>query len=108
MQLIIQVISSQRGSLRNRIVNDHKLEKFGFTVVEKKKVGRPHGWAKLHSSEPGRDGAINIEWSGRAKMLICRVITRGSGRPSRISGDFVDYLLARYRSAIVAINIGPG
>ncbi len=108
MQQIIQVLSSQRTSLRNRIVNDPKLEKFGFKVVEKKKVGRPHGWAKLHSLEPNRDGAINIEWSGRAKLLICRVVTRGSGRPSGITGDFIEYLLARFRSAISTINIVPG
>ena len=108
MQLVIQVISSQRGSLRNRIVNDQKLRNFGFMVVEKKRAGRPHGWAKLHSLEQDRDGAINVEWSGRAKMLICRVVTRGSGRPGRITGDFVDYLVARYRTAIVAINIVPG
>lgn len=108
MQLVIQVISSQKGSLRNRIVNDSKLEHFGFKVVEKKKVGRAHGWAKLHSLEPNRDGAINVEWSGRAKMLICRVITRGSGKPSGITGDFVVYLLARYRKSILAINIVPG
>ena len=52
MQLIIQVISSQPGSLRNRIVNDNKLKKFGFTVVEKKKVGRPHGWANFIARNP--------------------------------------------------------
>lgn len=103
MQLIIQVISFQRDSLRNRIVNDNKLKDYGLYVVEKKKVGRPHGWAKLHSLEPHRDGAINIEWSGRAKMLICRV-TRESLRPSGITGDFVEYLLARYRTHIMAVE----
>ena len=107
MQLVIQVISSQSNSLRNRIVNDKKLKDYDLYVVEKKKVGRPHGWAKLHSVAEKRDGAINIEWSGRAKMLLCRIITKGSGRPDRITGDFVDYLLSRYRKAIVAINIVP-
>ncbi len=107
MQLIIQVISSQSHSLRNRIVNDKKLKNYDFSVVEKKKVGRPHGWAKLHSVAENRDGAINIEWSGRAKMLLCRIITKGSGRPDRITGDFVYYLLSRHRKAIVAINIVP-
>jgi len=107
MQLVIQVISSQSHSLRNRIVNDKKLKEYDFYVVEKKKVDRPHGWAKLHSVAENRDGAINIEWSGRAKMLLCRIITKGSGRPDRIAGVFVDYLLSRYRKAIVAINIVP-
>ena len=107
MQLVIQVISSQSHSLRNRIVNDKKLKDYDLYVVEKKKVGRPHGWAKLHSVAENRDGAINIKWSGRAKMLLCRIVTKGSGRPDRITGDFVYYLLSRYRKAIVAINIVP-
>lgn len=107
MQLIVQVISSKGQSLRNRIVNDKKLSDFGLYVVKKKKVGRPHGWAKLHSLEENREGAINVEWNGRAKMLLGRVITKGAGKPNRITSDFINYLLARHRSAIVAINIVP-
>jgi len=61
MQLVNQVISSQSHSLRNRIVNDKKLKDYDFYVVEKKKVGRPHGRAKLHSVAENRDGAINID-----------------------------------------------
>ncbi len=107
MQLIVQVISSQGHSLRNRIVNDKKLKEFSLYVVEKKKLGRPHGWAKLHGLGENREGAINVEWNGRAKMLLGRVITKGASRPNRITSDFVNYLLARHRRAIVAINIVP-
>ena len=89
MQLVIQIISTQRHSLRNWIVNDKNLKDYDFYVVEKKKVGRPHGWAKLHSVAQNRDGAINIEWSGRAKMLLCRIVTKGSGRPASFGGSCV-------------------
>ena len=50
MQTVIQVITTGRGSLRNKIMSDAQLEKkFGFIKVWAKQPGRPHGWAKIHS-----------------------------------------------------------
>ena len=48
-----------------------------------------------------------MEWPQVTKMLICRVVTKGSGRPNLIIGDFVDYLLACHRTKIVIISIFP-
>ena len=105
MQTIIQVISKGTTSLRDRIVNDSKLEEFELYVVTKKKQGRSHGWAKLHMYHG--DGAINIQWHGASRTLICRVVTRG-GEPHSISSAFIDFLLARMRRQIAFIHVLPG
>ncbi len=107
MQTLVQVFSSHRRSLRDLIVNDRRLTKFQLAVVTEKKPGRPHGWAKLHSTDQEGFGAINLEWHQATKMLICRVITKGSGRPNIIIGDFIDYLLACHRTKIGTITIIP-
>jgi hypothetical protein len=54
-----------------------------------------------------RRGAVNIEWDADTKVLICRVVTRGRGKPNLIIGDFIDYLLKRFSRRIEAINIIP-
>jgi hypothetical protein len=105
MQTVIQVIATGRGSLRNKIMSDPQLEKkFGFIKIWHKQPGRPHGWAKIHSA---RDlhGAINLEWHARSSTLICRVVTKLGNKPNSIIGDFIDYLLARHQSRILAIHI---
>ena len=105
MQTVIQVIAKGRESLRHKIMNDPQLEpKFGFIKVWAKQPGRPHGWAKIHSA---RDlhGAISLEWHGRSRTLICRVVTKLGNKPNSIIGDFVDYLLARHQGRILAIHI---
>jgi hypothetical protein len=105
MQTVIQVITIGRGSLRNKIMTDPELErKFGFIKIWSKQPGRPHGWAKVHSA---RDlhGAINLEWHARSGTLICRVVTKLGNKPNSIIGDFIDYLLARHQSRILAIQI---
>jgi hypothetical protein len=107
MQTLVQVLSSHRRSLRDLIVNDRRLSKFHLAVVTEKKPGRPHGWAKLHSLDKNGQGAINMEWHPATKMLICRVVTKGSGRPNIVIGDFVDYLLACHRTKIEMIGISP-
>ena len=107
MQTVIQILTSASRSLRDRIVNDPNLKYFGLEVSEKQRAGRPHGWAKLHSTE-GEHGAINIEWLPSAKILMCRVVTRGGGRPAAITGAFVDYVLFKYKKEIVAMVIRPG
>ncbi|MEY2526085.1 MAG: hypothetical protein QOE73_856, partial [Verrucomicrobiota bacterium] len=89
---MIQVITTGRGSLRNKIMSDPQLEnKFGFIKVWHKQPQRPHGWAKIHSSRDAH-GAINLEWHGRSGTLICRVVTKLGNKPNSIIGDFIDYL----------------
>src|SRR3954452_4699964 len=103
MQTVIQVIASGRGSLREKIMTDRRLAKFGLVATEHQRPGRPHGWAKIHSETA--HGAINLEWHARSKTLICRVVTKLGNKPNSIIGDFVDYLLARHQSRILAIHI---
>jgi hypothetical protein len=104
MQTLIQVITNGGGSLRDKIMSDSRLEKFGLVASEHKRLGRPHGWGKIHSAE-GAHGAINLEWHSATGVLICRVVTKLGGKPHSIAGAFVDYLLARYQRRIVAIHI---
>lgn len=107
MQILIQVITTSKESLRQAITNDDEIETYDFKVSEHKRQHRENGWAKIHSTRQGRQGAINIHWDSKLGILFCRVITRGEPRPNLIIGDFIDYLLARYRSKIQAINILP-
>jgi hypothetical protein len=106
MQTLIHVLSSKNRSLRSAIGGDPKLSKFHLQVSERKKIGRTHGWAKLHSTLPERGGAVNIEWNGSSRMLLCRIVTRAD-RPSLIVGDLVNYLLARFRSSIDSVSVRP-
>jgi hypothetical protein len=104
MQTLMQVFSKGTQSLRDRVVNDPKLEEFGLIVSEQKRQGRPHGWAKLHMN--GANGAINIEWHAASQTLICRVVTRG-GKSHTIAGAFLGFLLARFPKQIASIHILP-
>src|SRR5258708_23111911 len=97
MQTILQVICSKGTSLRDAIVNDEKLEEFGLVTQMKRQPGRPHGWAKILSNEPGRRGALNVEWDAATSILLCRIFNRGAARPNRALGDFSDYLFNRFR-----------
>src|SRR5205823_13036215 len=84
MQTVIQVIAKGRESLRHKIMNDAQLEpKFGFIKIWAKQPGRPHGWAKIHSSGDVH-GAINLEWHARSRTLICRVVTKHGTKPNSI------------------------
>ena len=58
---------------------------------------------------PARDpfDAAQLRQLAITSILLARVITRGLGRPNLIVGDFVDFLLKRFRSRIQAINIIP-
>ena len=107
MQTLIQVVCSRGNSLRDAIVNDAQLSKFGLVTQKKQQPGRSRGWAKVHSNADGRQGALNIEWDADTNILLCRVVNRGAGRPNLIIGDFVDYLFKRYRRRIQAVNIIP-
>lgn len=107
MQTLVQVHCSGRGSLRANIGNDTKpLSKFALQVVRQKKHGRRYGWSKLKSTS-NADGAVNAEWDGKTKTLSCRIVTRLAGDPSEITGDFVAYLLSRWRTRIQVINVFP-
>ena len=103
MQTVIQVITGGRGSLREKIMTDERLKKFGLIPTEHQRPGRPHGWAKIHSENA--HGAINLEWHGPSGTLICRVVTKFGNKPNSIIGHFIDYLLARQQSRILAIHI---
>ena len=51
MQTVIQVVTTGRGSLRNKIMSDPQLEKkFKLVPTEHFRAGRPNGWAKIHSA----------------------------------------------------------
>lgn len=107
MQILIQVVCRPGPSLRDVIARDPRIEYHLLTVVSSKRQTRPHGWAKVRSTEPDRRGALNLEWDADTKVLICRVVTRGKGKPNLIIGDFIDYLLKRHSRRIEAINIIP-
>jgi hypothetical protein len=107
MQVLVQVVCSRGPSLRDAVRTHPKLDGHYLRVTEHQRPGRPHGWSKLHSTLPDRHGAINLEWDADTCILLGRVITRGKGRPSLIIGDFVDFLLRRFRHRIQAINIVP-
>ena len=105
MQTIIQVISKGTKSLRDQIVRDEKhLEKFGIVVSEKKRNGRPNGWAKLHKfPDPG---AMNLQWHSASQTLICRIVTKRD-IPHKLAGAFTEYLLSRPKLKIHSIQIIP-
>ena len=107
MQILIQVVSSKGRSLRDAIRTHPRLNEHNLRVTEHQKPGRPHGWCKVHSSSPDRHGAINLEWDANTSILLCRVVTRGKGRPNLIIGDFVDFLLRHFPKRIQAICIIP-
>ncbi|MGB5288263.1 MAG: hypothetical protein WBQ32_07870 [Ignavibacteriaceae bacterium] len=107
MQTLIQVVCSEKKSLRDVIAHDEKLAKYNFYIEAKQKPGRSPGWAKIHSINPDVRGAINISWQGRVKILTCRVITKGTGKPAAIIGDFIKYLLSRFSKKIESIIVVP-
>jgi len=105
MQRVIQVVATGTGSLRNKIMSDLQLETgFGFIKIWHKQPGLSAWLAKIHSARDVH-GAINLEWHARSRTLICRVATKLRNKPNSIIGDFVDYLLARNQSRILAIHI---
>ncbi len=103
MQIVVMALCRKGTSLREAIGSDAKLGEFSLAVGKKKQMGRRPGWLKVHSTDKRR-GAINVEWDSQAHVLMARVITRGAHRPSAIVGDFLNYLLARHRTRIVAIT----
>jgi hypothetical protein len=107
MQTLVQVVCKRGPSLREAIVKHRRIDRWQLRVAWQKQPGRPRGWAKIKSTEPDRPGAMNIEWDANTSILLCRVVTKGGNRPNLIIGDFVDYLLGRFKRRIEAINIIP-
>jgi hypothetical protein len=105
MQTIVQVICSNGKSLRDVIVNDAKLVDFDLQVQAQHKKGRSNGWAKIDSSLPDRQGAINVAWDPASRILSGRIVNKAKGRPDHLLGDFVAYLFARHRKRIRSVNI---
>ena len=107
MQTLVQVICTPGLSVRDAIAHDAKLDAHEFDIVLERKAGRAPGWTKLRSRAEGRRGSINIQWSAATKVLSCRVVNKGSGRPNLIIGDFVNYLLQRHRRRVKIITVLP-
>lgn len=61
----------------------------------------------MKSQVEDRRGSINVQWNAATKVLSCRVVNKGSGKPNLIIGDFVDYLLQRHRRRIKLITLLP-
>jgi len=76
--------------------------------MRERKAGRSPGSTKVRSRAEGRRGSINVQWNTATRVLSCRVINKGSGKPNLIIGDFVDYLLQRHRRRIKLITVLPG
>jgi hypothetical protein len=108
MQTVIHIHCSRGRSLREAVAKDEQLQAHMLQVARQLQPGRSPGWLKLHSTEPNRRGAINIQWQAAGAVLQCRVINRGTGRPNLIVGDFLDYILARFRRRVRVITILPG
>ena len=92
MQVVISAICTSGTSLRQSIGADEQLSEYQLLVDKKQTLGRDPGWLKLSSADKRR-GAINVVWDSQANILTARVVTRGSTKPSRIVGDFLNYLL---------------
>ncbi len=108
MQVLVQAICNPGKSLRDAIIKaTTDLDSFGLQLTEQKRNDRSHGWAKLRSTDKGKNGAINVSWDANSQVLIARVITRGQGNPSLLIGDFVSFLLAQFPSRIQSISILP-
>lgn len=107
MPILVQVVCTRGQSMRVAVAKHARLEEHDLKVTEQKRQGRSRGWTKVRSTIPGRHGAINLEWDADTGVLVSRVVTRGKGKPNHIIGDFVDFLLRRFRSRVQTINIIP-
>lgn len=103
MQIIVQALCSSGPSLRAAIVKDAAVGNFGLVVSEEKRQHRKPGWAKVHSTDRTR-GVLNIQWNSASSTLTCRVVTKGTKKPSPVVGDFINYLLDRHKTRIKAIT----
>lgn len=105
MVTIVQVICRKGPSLRDAIANDPHLDDYDLIVLRQMQPGRSPGWTKINSTDHSRQGTINLEWSGATNILTCRVVNKGAGKPDLIIGDFVNFLMGRYRKRLKLINV---
>ena len=103
MQIFVQVLCTKGPSVRQRIADDRRIDRFGLQVTKEAQPGRAPGWMKLHATDATR-GVLNVEWDTQSAVLSARVITRGSRKPSPIVGDFVNYLLQRHAMRVQSIT----
>lgn len=104
MVTLVQVFcKAGNSSLRRRIAKDKELEAHKFTVEEYKNNTRSEGWSKISSSVA--NGTLNVEWDAKTNILSARIVNKGKGKPDKIAGDFVCYLLGRHNKKIKAIHI---
>ena len=104
--ILVHCNSRIRGSLREAIASDAKLEDYHLYVERRKKSGRNPGWTKLRSTE-GDSGVVNLEWDKATKTLTARVVSRSRKVPALTIGLFVNYLFDRHVRRIRAITILP-
>jgi len=101
VEILLRVICTPDGSLREKIVSDKYIKNYNLIISKKKTAGRNPGWAKIHSSD--RPGVLNIHWESSTKIFVCRAVTKYPNKPDSIIGDFIAYLFARNRNRIKAI-----
>lgn len=108
MQTIVQIICNDKisKSLRAKIGVDVKhLEQHQLRVINQKKKGRSGGWTKVRGKRV--PGTLNIEWDARIKVLLARVMSKGTD-PSEVIGRFVSYMLDQHGKYIVSVTVLPG
>lgn len=88
------------------IVQDAHLEKYFLTLVHSKRQHRPHGWAKVKSTND-YPGVINFDWNASSHTLTCRAITKGSNHPANIVADFLAYLIQKLKGRLISVLIAP-
>jgi hypothetical protein len=107
MQLLVQVVCTPGKSLRESIAKHARISEHGLVVSQQLNPERSNGWMKLHSTRPDRDGAINVQWDSNSSILLARIVTRGKGDSSLIAGDFVAFLLRRFKRRVHSIILVP-
>jgi len=108
MQTVLHVYCRAGTSLRDKIAKDARsLVEFELYVESQKTQSRSRGWTKIKSNDRTRSGAINLEWDQDTKVLICRVVTRGSDMPTPLVGDLLNYLMARHYKRIRTLVLVP-
>lgn len=88
------------------ITKDSKLGEFEFEVVKRSRT-RGQYKATLASDGEGRHGTVVIEWSASSRIMSFQISTKDGWNPHLITGDVVDYLVARHSNGIDIINVIP-
>ena len=105
MQTVLQVICSGGKSLRDEIENDPHLVSYELKVHSQHKRGRNPGWAKLRATKSHHRGSVNVEWHVNTATLVCRVINKGTARPTHVVGNLMKYLFENHGGRVKAIIV---